>query len=345
MTAVLVANAVSRQFSDRLVVSDVSLTLTAGRVTALLGQSGSGKSTLLRMLAGLEPVDGGEIRNDSGVLSAPGMTVSPDKRNVGLVFQSFALFGHLTARDNIAFGLAHLSRAERNRIADNLLADAGLTDRASAYPFQLSGGEQQRVAIARALARKPTAILLDEPFSSLDAALRRQTRGRALEQLRRANTAVLLVTHDADEALSEADEVRVMKAGLVIDAGAPERVYSSPANLESAQLTGDVNQLFGDVAGEIVRSPIGELPCAPGGFALVRPEGLLVEPASGAAANAAAVVTHRRQLAGALEITVELTSPAKHPKQNALRIRCLLDSPWLVGQTVNIAPLTGITQR
>ncbi|MCR9276832.1 MAG: ABC transporter ATP-binding protein [Pseudomonadaceae bacterium] len=343
MTAVLTAMGVSREFAGRRVVDNVSVSLSAGRVTALLGQSGCGKSTLLRMLAGLEPVDGGEIRNERDVLSSPGQTVSPDKRNVGLVFQSFALFSHLTARDNVAFGLAHEKREQRNRIAQQLLADAGLADRASAYPFQLSGGEQQRVAIARALARKPSAVLLDEPFSSLDAGLRRQTRQRALAQLRQASTAVLLVTHDADEALSEADDIAVMKSGQVIDAGPPERVYATPATLESAQLTGDVNQLVGAVSGARVLTALGELPAVSDGYALVRPEALLVRAAS--SPGAPATVVDRRQLAGALEITVELSSPGRPPEQSALRVRCPLNSPWLSGQTVSISHLNATDRQ
>lgn len=343
MTTVLTATSVSRQFSGRFVVRDVSVSLAAGRVTALLGQSGSGKSTLLRMFAGLEPVDGGEIRSDAGVLSAPGLTIAPDKRNVGLVFQSFALFGHLSARDNIAFGLSHLKRSERIRIAERLLADAGLSDRSSAYPFQLSGGEQQRVAIARALARKPSAVLLDEPFSSLDAALRRQTRQRALEQLRTANTAVLLVTHDADEALSEADEITVMKAGRVIDAGTPERVYAAPANLDTAQLTGDVNQLFGDADGERVHTPLGALARTADGYALIRPEALAINEAS--SPGTPGVVTGRRQLSGALEITVALRAADAQSQQPALRIRCPLASSWTNGQAVSVTLLSSQLQQ
>ncbi len=343
MNPVLVASGVSRQFSSRFVVDNVSVSLTAGRVTALLGQSGSGKSTLLRMFAGLEPVDSGEIRNDTGVLSAPGHTVAPDQRNVGLVFQSFALFGHLSARDNIAFGLSHLKRSERIGIAEKLLADAGLSDRSSAFPFQLSGGEQQRVAIARALARKPSAVLLDEPFSSLDAALRRETRQRALEQLRNAGAAVLLVTHDADEALSEADEITVMKAGRVIDAGPPERVYATPANLDAAQLTGDVNEVLGDAMGELINTPLGPLPSSPGNVALVRPEALSINAES--APGTKAVVSRRRQLAGALEITVVLNSPDARPQQQPVRVRCPLNSPWLPGQTVSVSHRTNLPPR
>ena len=190
-------------------VSEASLTLDPGKVTALLGGSGAGKSTLLRLFAGLEPVDAGEIRLSETVLSSTNKTVPAEKRRIGLVFQDFALFPHMTALQNVRFGLKRLPRPERTPVAENWLNRLGLQARINAYPHELSGGEQQRVAIARALAPKPIAILLDEPFSGLDPALREGVREIALSAVREAGIPALLVTHDANEAMAYADYLAV----------------------------------------------------------------------------------------------------------------------------------------
>ncbi|OZB13922.1 MAG: hypothetical protein B7X53_15040, partial [Hyphomonas sp. 34-62-18] len=179
MNAPLSAHGVTRRYGDRAVVDGVSLSLPPGQITALLGGSGAGKSTLLRLLSGLEGVDEGEIRLGEEVLSAHGRTVPAEKRRIGLIFQDFALFPHLTAARNVAFGLKHLPKAEAIARAQAWLARLGLEPRANAYPHELSGGEQQRVAIARALAPEPAAILMDEPFSGLDPSLRDSVRDAA----------------------------------------------------------------------------------------------------------------------------------------------------------------------
>ena len=264
----LIADKVSRRYSGKAVVSAVSLILEPGKVTALLGGSGAGKSTLLRLYAGLEPLDEGEIRLGGSVLSSKQKTVPAEKRNIGLVFQDFALFPHMTAQQNVQFGLKKLPKAERATIAEEWLARLGLTDRKSAYPHEMSGGEQQRVAIARALAPKPSAILLDEPFSGLDPALREGVREIALSAVRDANIPALLVTHDASEAMAHADYLAIMQAGEIVQQGAPQFVYQHPSTLAIASALGPVNTIPGS----------SSLAAILGADSAVREEGVRIDP-------------------------------------------------------------------
>ncbi|MEL6245373.1 MAG: ABC transporter ATP-binding protein [Pseudomonadota bacterium] len=259
MAVITVANA-RRLFDGKPVVDDVSLTLRPGQVTALLGGSGAGKSTLLRMIAGLEPIDAGEIRFDDTVWSKPKRTLAPEKRKVGLIFQDFALFPHLTAAENIRFGLAHLPAAESNAIAKDWLERLGLGHRSDAYPHALSGGEQQRVAIARAMAAQPQALLMDEPFSGLDPALRETVRDTALSIAREAGLPTLLVTHDPRDAMITADTLTIMRGGKLIQTGTPEAVYASPADLQTAATLGPVS-VFSAIIDEThqVKTPFGTL--------------------------------------------------------------------------------------
>ncbi|OZA09433.1 MAG: Fe3+/spermidine/putrescine ABC transporter ATP-binding protein, partial [Rhodobacterales bacterium 17-64-5] len=189
-----------RSFGGRAVVVDVSLRIAAGQVTCLLGPSGCGKSTTLRMIAGVEHADAGEIRLDGALVAGPGRHVAPEQRSVGLMFQDFALFPHLTVAENVGFGL-RVDRAARLRRVGELLEKVNLHGFGAKFPHALSGGEQQRVALARALAPRPRVMLMDEPFSGLDNRLRDGVRDRTLELLKEEATAVLLVTHEPDEAM------------------------------------------------------------------------------------------------------------------------------------------------
>lgn len=239
----LIADTISRTFSGRTVVNQASLTLEPGEVTALVGPSGSGKTTLLRMLAGMERPDGGSIRTGDTILSGPGQYVPIESRRIGLVFQDFALFPHLTVLGNVMFGLQRLAKPEREAQAATWIAQLGLSHRKDAYPHHLSGGEQQRTAIARALAPEPVAILLDEPFSGLDPAMRDRVRDSALEAVRSAQIPALLVTHDAAEALVHADTIAVICEGEILQTGAPETVYRSPTSLRVAEALGPVHNV------------------------------------------------------------------------------------------------------
>ena len=270
----LIAEGVSRAYDGVRVVDTVSLELKPGASTALLGGSGAGKSTLLRLFAGLEPVDTGEIRLGDRVLSSTKVTVAPEKRRIGLIFQDFALFPHLTALQNVAFGLKPLGKEAAKAEAVAWLGRLGLTARADAYPHELSGGEQQRVAIARALAPKPAAILMDEPFSGLDPALRSSVRDEALDAVREAGIPALLVTHDPVEALESADHVAILKGGRVQQEGPAAEVYLKPASADVAAALGPVNRL---AAAEV---PAGLAAVPAGSELVVRPEGILLDPAS-----------------------------------------------------------------
>lgn len=257
---ILSLDRVSKAFAGRIVVDDVSMSAKAGEVLCLLGASGSGKSTTLRMIAGIERADRGEITVGGTCVDSSEIFVPPEKRRVGLVFQDLALFPHLTARANAAFGLFRLPKAEASRRADRLLATLGLTQRADAFPHQLSGGEQQRLAVARALAPEPALMLLDEPFSGLDDRLRDGVRGEVLAILRGQGAATLLVTHDPDEALRSADRIVLLRDGRIAQAGTPAELLDSPLDIETAAFFSPVARMEGKVAGGVVNTPLGPVP-------------------------------------------------------------------------------------
>jgi iron(III) transport system ATP-binding protein len=213
------AQGLVRDFDGRVAVAGVDLRLERGGFLAVLGPSGSGKTTLLRMIAGFERPDAGAVHIAGRTVSGPGAWVEPEARRIGMVFQQGALFPHLTVGGNVGFGA---TRPERVAECLDLV---GLADRAGGYPHELSGGERQRVALARALAADPDVVLLDEPFSALDAGLRERLREEVAAILREAGTSTLLVTHDQSEALSLADTVAVLREGRLEQVGTPEEVY------------------------------------------------------------------------------------------------------------------------
>ena len=272
----LSAHGVSRVYDGIAVVSGVSLDLQPGAITALLGGSGAGKSTLLRLLAGLEPVDTGKVCLGDVTLSEPGHTLAPEKRRIGLIFQDFALFPHLTALQNVGFGLADLPKDEARAIAAQWLSRLGLGARSGAYPHELSGGEQQRVAIARALAPRPAAILMDEPFSGLDPSLRGTVREEALDAIRAAGVPALLVTHDPAEALESADHIAIMKAGRILQQGKAADVYLKPQGADIAAALGPVNRIAArDLPSGLLKQAI-----APDAIVVIRPEGIIPDATS-----------------------------------------------------------------
>lgn len=267
---------VQRAYCQRQAVADVSLDLNAGRIACLLGPSGCGKSTLLRLIAGLEPVDQGDIHVDGLPVSSRQTHVAPEQRGVGLVFQDFALFPHLNVADNIGFGLTNLRAGDRRAQVRSLLARFHLEHLERAWPHTLSGGEQQRVAIARALARGPSVLLLDEPFSGLDGHLRASVRQSVLDGLRAANAAVLIVTHDPQEAMLCGDDLLLMSEGRTLQAGAPRDCYLRPTSLAAARLLGEVVAVPARTEAGVARTALGDLP-APGlpdgpALAVTRPE-------------------------------------------------------------------------
>jgi iron(III) transport system ATP-binding protein len=252
----LIVDHISRSFGGGPVVDDVSLEVAAGQVTCLLGPSGCGKSTTLRMIAGVEKPDTGRILIDGAEVVAPRLHVPPELRSVGLMFQDFALFPHLSVADNVGFGLKG-DRTARMRRVGELLERVDLAGFGSKHPHQLSGGEQQRVALARALAPRPKVMLMDEPFSGLDNRLRDGIRDTTLDILKDEGTAVVLVTHEPDEAMRMADEIALMRAGRIVQQGAPYNVYNAPVDQAAAAFFSDINIIRGISRGALTDTPFG----------------------------------------------------------------------------------------
>lgn len=252
----------TRLFDGKAVVDGVSLTIQPGHVTCLLGPSGCGKSTTLRMIAGVEQQDSGSILVDGRMICGPDCYVPPERREIGLMFQDFALFPHLSVGENVAFGLKGPGAEKRSR-ALSLLNRVGLGHFIDSYPHELSGGEQQRVALARALAPKPRIMLMDEPFSGLDNRLRDGIRDETLDLLKEEGASVLLVTHEPEEAMRMADEIALMRAGQIVQRGAPYNIYNAPADKAAVAFFSDINVLRGKVQGALTDTPFGRF-LAPG---------------------------------------------------------------------------------
>ena len=273
---------VAKSFGTHPAVRDLDLELARGRILALLGPSGCGKTTTLRLLAGFESPDVGEIEIAGRIVArgVPSTTnIPPEKRRVGMVFQDYALFAHLTVAQNVAYGLKGISRGKKRdaRVAE-VLALAHLDGLEDRMPHELSGGQQQRVALARALAPEPAVVLLDEPFSNLDAALRVEVRSEMREILTAAAATAIFVTHDQAEALSFADEVAVMFGGSIVQVAPPENLYHRPATRNVAEFVGEANFVSGTAKNGRLRCALGDVPacgeCAGAVEAMLRPEAL-----------------------------------------------------------------------
>jgi iron(III) transport system ATP-binding protein len=279
---VLTMEGVRHSFDDLPAVKGVDLHVAPGEVVCLLGPSGCGKTTLLRIAAGLEALQQGRVSlNGQTIADSRKRHLPPEKRNVGLAFQDSALFPHLSVLQNVTFGLKRLSSGERNELAMGLLKQLGIADYANAYPHTLSGGQQQRVALARALAPAPALMLLDEPFSSLDARLRDRIRDDTLHVLKQVGAGALLVTHDPEEAMFMADRIALMRDGAIVQTGTPKELYCSPRDPFVVTFFGEVNQLHGVVSGGQVVTPVGKvdagwLPEGEVAQVLIRPEALRV---------------------------------------------------------------------
>jgi len=246
-----------RSFGGRQVLDDVSFSIPAGQVTCLLGPSGCGKSTTLRIIAGVDMQDRGRILVDGALVCDTVFRVPPERRAIGLMFQDFALFPHLSVAENVAFGLAG-TRAEKRARVIELLERVHLARHIDSMPHALSGGEQQRVALARALAPRPRILLMDEPFSGLDERLRDDIRDETLALLKEEGTAVLLVTHEPHEAMRMADEILLMREGRIVQRGAPYNLYNAPVDRKAAAFFSDINVLCGRVQGALTPTPFGD---------------------------------------------------------------------------------------
>jgi iron(III) transport system ATP-binding protein len=233
----------SRRYGDTLALDRVSLDIAPSEILCLLGPSGCGKSTLLRIAAGVERPSSGRVLIDGQEVAGPSSFVPPERRGVGLMFQDFALFPHLTIRDNVAFGLKSLTRREACAEAQAALERVGLAHYAGEYPHILSGGEQQRVALARAIAPRPSVLLMDEPFSGLDPQLREQMREETLAILHETRATSIVVTHDAEEAMRMGDRVALMRKGRVVQTGKALDLYRAPKDILAARTFSDLNEL------------------------------------------------------------------------------------------------------
>jgi iron(III) transport system ATP-binding protein len=265
---------VAKHFGRVRAVEGADLEVGGGELVALLGPSGCGKTTLLRLIAGFEAPDAGTIRVGGRLVAGRGAWIPPERRRVGIVFQDYALFPHLTVGRNVGFGLPRQLRRAQVRSLLELVGLGGLEAR---YPHELSGGQQQRVALARALAPQPDVILLDEPWSNIDPLLRQSMRDELAEILRAAGVTVLLVTHDREEAFSISDRVALMSHGTVVQAGAAEDLYLRPTTRWAAEFAGAGNFLPGRLVDGTVETPLGSFPAlnangATAVEALIRPE-------------------------------------------------------------------------
>jgi iron(III) transport system ATP-binding protein len=271
-----------KMYSRFAAAKDVSFELQQGQLMALLGPSGCGKTTTLRLIAGFERLDAGEIEIGGKLVAGSGIHLPPEKRRVGMVFQEYALFPHLTVDQNVRFGLQNQTPNAHHRVAA-VLELVGLAGFGKRLPHELSGGQQQRVALARALAPQPELILLDEPFSNLDAGLRVRVRAEVRSILRQANATAIFVTHDQEEALSLVDTVAVMIEGTVRQVGRPQALYRQPADRDVAAFLGDANFIPGAAKGRRVESELGtlELISENEGHVdiLLRPENVVLSPA------------------------------------------------------------------
>jgi len=289
---------VSHTYGATPSVKDIDLNIRKGEVVSLLGPSGCGKSTILRLASGLEHPQSGTIRLDGRMVAGNGVFVPPEERRIGLVFQDYALFPHMSVRRNILFGLdaapVKMSRQEREERVDAVLEHVDLGGLGEMMPDELSGGQQQRVALARALAPEPRLILMDEPYAGLDSRLRERIRDDMLHILKETGTAVLLVTHDSEEAMFMSDRIYVMRSGRIEQAGRPIDLYCRPQNAFVAEFFGEVNRIDGIVHKGHLVTPLGQFDIPQGkegqsASLIIRHEGLVI--GNGDAPNAEVMET------------------------------------------------------
>ena len=276
----LQAEKLSKRFDTQtLAVEDISLKVKPGEFLTLLGPSGGGKTTTLRLLAGFEKPSSGRIQIGSRIVADDAHFTPPEKRRIGMVFQDYALFPHVNARENIGFGLGRNTK-ERSKQIERMLALVGMAPYAERMPHELSGGQQQRVALARALAPNPDILLLDEPFSNLDTGLRAQVRTDVRRILRETETTAIFVTHDQEEALSLSDEIAVIFEGKLLQLATPHAIYNRPVSMRVAKFVGDANFMPAEAHGMTARSRLGEVklfhPKTGKVQLLIRPEALAV---------------------------------------------------------------------
>jgi iron(III) transport system ATP-binding protein len=334
----------TRKFGATAAVLRLSIALDAGRIGCLLGPSGSGKTTVLRCIAGFERPDAGEVLAGGERLAAPGLWVPPERRRIGMVFQDYALFPHLAVLANVGFGLRDGDRVARRRRALEMLRLVGLADQADKFPHELSGGQQQRVALARALAPRPRIVLLDEPFSNLDAEVRMELAQQVRTALKSEGATALLVTHDQREAFAIADEIGVLRAGRLEQWDVPWKLYHSPATRFVADFVGEGSFIQGTVLGPgRVSTELGVIegqltrgqPAGTHVDLLLRPDDVIHDDESGLRAEVVERVFRGAQFRYTLRLPSGATAlsfaPSHHDHPIGERIGIRLDAQHLVG--------------
>ncbi len=284
IAARLAFESVSHAYDGVSSVRDVSLTVDPGEVLCLLGHSGCGKTTLLRIAAGVERQRSGRVLINGREIAGPSTFLPPEQRGIGLMFQDYALFPHLSILDNVRFGLTALPPADAEREALHALDRVGLRSYARDYPHALSGGEQQRVALARAIAPRPSVLLMDEPFSGLDRRMRDNVRDETMAVLRETRATCIMVTHDPEEALRMGDRIALMRRGRLVQLGTPDELYNNPVDVFAARFFSELNELDGQVSDGKVLTALGSFPVAgmEGGQAVslcIRPQAVRVSTA------------------------------------------------------------------
>lgn len=248
---------VSHRYRDGLVLDRVSFSVEPGEILCLLGPSGCGKTTLLRIAAGVEQQTQGRVYLDEREVAGPAVFVPAEARGLGLVFQDYALFPHLSVLDNVLFGTDRRGRSSAIQLARDTMARMGISRYERSYPHALSGGEQQRVALVRALMPRPRVLFMDEPFSGLDRTLRDQVRSDTLALLKDTDSTAVVVTHDPEEAMLIGDRIALLRAGRVVQLGTPEALFRGPADLEAARFFSELNEVEGEIRGGSARTPFG----------------------------------------------------------------------------------------
>ncbi|KZM49821.1 ABC transporter ATP-binding protein [Labrenzia sp. OB1] len=335
IAAGLVFEGVSHDYDGVASVRDLSLSIAPGEILCLLGHSGCGKTTLMRIAAGVERQSHGRVLINGRETSGDSLFLPPEKRGVGLMFQDYALFPHMTILANVMFGLTNMPKKEARAAALSALGRVGLSDYSADYPHSLSGGEQQRVALARALVPRPGILLMDEPFSGLDKRLRDSVRDETLAVIRETRATCIIVTHDPEEAMRMGDSIALMRRGRLVQHGTAEDLYKDPVDLFSARFFSELNQFEGVVTSAGIETPLGvlagpELERGEKVDVCVRPQGVLVHEA-GLCGVSGRISTKR--FVGEVDLLTIVVEGLEHP----LHARVRAGSLWERGMNVGVS--------